>query len=89
LHPQKQKVQQESVVTSNLPVSQQAAQVIRQFPQKQPVANNAGRAKPRLSKDILAGVSVSLLIENYFIYVYRDFFFKFVPQFSLQVFRGS
>lgn len=57
LHPQKRKVQQELGVNSDLPVSQQAAKVIRHFPQKQPVANNAGQAKPRLSKDTLAGVS--------------------------------
>ncbi|KAF3954347.1 hypothetical protein CMV_020294 [Castanea mollissima] len=52
----KRKVQQELGVNSDLPVSQQAAKVIRHFPQKQPVANNAGQAKPRLSKDTLAGV---------------------------------
>ncbi|KAK4603482.1 hypothetical protein RGQ29_012129 [Quercus rubra] len=52
----KRKVQQELGVNSDLPVSQQAAKVIRHFPQKQPVANNAGQAKSRLSKDTLAGV---------------------------------
>nr|XP_023912385.1 pre-rRNA-processing protein ESF2 isoform X1 [Quercus suber]POF10461.1 pre-rrna-processing protein esf2 [Quercus suber] len=52
----KLKVQQELGVNSDLPVSQQAAKVIRHFPQKQPVANNAGQTKPRLSKDTLAGV---------------------------------
>ncbi|KAL4653281.1 hypothetical protein ACB092_01G291800 [Castanea dentata] len=52
----KRKVQQELGVNSDLPVSQQAAKVIRHFPQKQPVANNAGQTKPRLSKDTLAGV---------------------------------
>jgi ESF2/ABP1 family protein len=54
-------------MNSELPVSQQVRKVIRQFPQKQPVADNAGQAKPRLSMDVLAGVSVSLLpISFYF-----------------------
>lgn len=52
----KRKVQQESGMNSELPVSQQQVRkVIRQFPQKQPVADNAGQAKPRLSMDVLAG----------------------------------
>ncbi|XWS30426.1 hypothetical protein CRYUN_Cryun24cG0116600 [Craigia yunnanensis] len=53
----KQKVQQESGTNSELPVSQK--KVIRQFPQKKPVAVDTSQSKPRLSKDILAGVSVS------------------------------
>lgn len=49
-------------MNSELPVSQQQVRkVIRQFPQKQPVADNAGQAKPRLSMDVLAGVSICLL----------------------------
>ncbi|KAL5865903.1 hypothetical protein ACOSQ3_003417 [Xanthoceras sorbifolium] len=53
----KQKVQQESETNYELPVSQlQVKKVFRQFPQKQPVADHAVQSKPRLSKDILAGV---------------------------------
>ncbi|OMO69230.1 pre-rRNA-processing protein ESF2 [Corchorus olitorius] len=55
----KQKVQQESgTENSELPVSQK--KVIRQFPQKKPVAVETSQSKPRLSKDLLAGVSVTL-----------------------------
>ncbi|XVF57920.1 hypothetical protein PTKIN_Ptkin07bG0021100 [Pterospermum kingtungense] len=53
----KQKAQQESGTNSELPVSQK--KVIRQFPQKKPVAVDASQSKRRLSKDILAGVSVN------------------------------
>lgn len=56
-HLQKQKLKQGAGMNSELPVSQQVAKVIRHFPQKQPVADNAGQAKPQLSKDILGGVS--------------------------------
>ncbi|KAJ4729333.1 pre-rRNA-processing protein ESF2 [Melia azedarach] len=52
----KQKVQEESQTHSEQPGSQQVKKVIRQFPQKQPVTDNATQARPRLSKDILAGV---------------------------------
>ncbi|PON64350.1 Splicing factor-like protein [Parasponia andersonii] len=52
----KQKLQQESGTNADLPVSQQASKVVRKFPQKQPVLDNAAESKPRLSKDILAGV---------------------------------
>ncbi|XP_016472497.1 pre-rRNA-processing protein ESF2-like [Nicotiana tabacum] len=52
----RQKVQQESGEISNLPSEQFEPKVIRQFPQKKPVADEAGKIKPRLSKDILAGV---------------------------------
>lgn len=55
--PQKQKVQRESGTNSELPVIQK--KVIRQFPQKKPVAVDSSQSKPRLSKDILAGVSVT------------------------------
>ncbi|KAM3376750.1 pre-rRNA-processing protein ESF2 [Capsicum galapagoense] len=48
----KQKVQQES----GEKLEPFAAKVIRQFPQKKPVADEAGKIKPRLSKDVLAGV---------------------------------
>ncbi|XP_022739773.1 pre-rRNA-processing protein ESF2, partial [Durio zibethinus] len=50
----KQKVQQESGTNSEPPGSQK--KVIRQFLQKQPVAADTSRSKPRLSKDILAGI---------------------------------
>ncbi|XP_059627722.1 pre-rRNA-processing protein ESF2 [Cornus florida] len=52
----KRKVQEESGATSEIPSGQQAPKVIRQFRQTQPVADNAGERKRRLSKDILAGV---------------------------------
>ncbi|KAG5579152.1 hypothetical protein H5410_049779 [Solanum commersonii] len=53
----KQKVQQESGVISDFPSDQFAPKVIRQFPQKKSVADQAGKLKPSLSKDVLAGVS--------------------------------
>ncbi|KAG5624716.1 hypothetical protein H5410_009934 [Solanum commersonii] len=52
----KQKVQHESGVISDFPSDQFAPKVIRQFPQKKPVADQAGKIKPSLSKDVLAGV---------------------------------
>ncbi|KAK9272669.1 hypothetical protein L1049_003046 [Liquidambar formosana] len=52
----KQKVQQESGTKSEHPGNQQVLKVIRQFPQTKPVADKAAQSKPRLSKDILAGV---------------------------------
>lgn len=52
----KQKVQQESGEISDFPSEQFAPKVIRQFPQKKPVADEAGKIKPGLSKDVLAGV---------------------------------
>lgn len=61
---QKQKLQQESGTNADHPVSQQMSKVVRKFPQKQPVAYNAAENKPRLSKDILAGVSISFLVCN-------------------------
>lgn len=54
---QKRELQEGSDKSPEQPVSQPVAKVIRQFPQKQPVAENAAQSKPRLSKDILAGVS--------------------------------
>ncbi|XP_052191145.1 pre-rRNA-processing protein esf2 isoform X2 [Diospyros lotus] len=51
----KQKVQNELGMASELAPEQQAPKVIRQFPQTRPV-DNAEKSKPRLSKDILAGV---------------------------------
>ncbi|CAN4112609.1 unnamed protein product [Withania somnifera] len=54
----KQKVQQESGEISDFQSEQFAPKVIRQFPQKKPVADEAGKSKPRLSKDVLAGVFV-------------------------------
>lgn len=50
-------MQQESGVISDFPSEQFAPKVIRQFPQKKPVADQAGKTKPSLSKDVLAGVS--------------------------------
>ncbi|XP_062105592.1 pre-rRNA-processing protein ESF2 [Humulus lupulus] len=51
----KQKLEQEPGADLDLPVSNQALKV-RKFPQKQPVAKNESENKPKLSKDILAGV---------------------------------
>ncbi|MFQ6620624.1 hypothetical protein Gotur_000988 [Gossypium turneri] len=53
----KQKVQEESGMNSELPVSHK--KVIRQFPQKKPVAVDTSQGKPTLSKDVLAGVSIA------------------------------
>ncbi|TYI75258.1 hypothetical protein E1A91_D07G262000v1 [Gossypium mustelinum] len=50
----KQKVQEESGMNSELPVSHK--KVIRQFPQKKPVAVDTSQGKPTLSKDVLAGI---------------------------------
>ncbi|GLT33179.1 hypothetical protein SLA2020_077880 [Shorea laevis] len=50
----KQKVQQESGNDANLTISQ--PKVIRQFPQKKPVAVDTSESKPQLSNDILAGI---------------------------------
>ncbi|KAB1223397.1 Pre-rRNA-processing protein esf2 [Morella rubra] len=52
----KQKLQQGSGTNAEPPAGQQVAKVIRHFPQNQPVADNEGQAKPRLSKAILGGV---------------------------------
>lgn len=74
-------------MNSELPVrQQQVRKVIRQFPQKQPVADNAGQAKPRLSMDVLAGVSVCLLtISFFFFFSYKHMIlsFMFVAHYSL------
>lgn len=51
-------MQEESGVNSDFPSEQLAPKVIRQFPQTKPVADQtAGKIKPSLSKDVLAGVS--------------------------------
>lgn len=52
----KQKLQEEAETNADLPVRQQSPKVVRKFQQKQPVADNTTVSKPRLSKDILAGV---------------------------------
>ncbi|KAF8399807.1 hypothetical protein HHK36_015678 [Tetracentron sinense] len=52
----KQKIQQESGTNSEPPVDQQEPKIVRQFLQTRPVADNVAQSKPRLSKDILAGV---------------------------------
>lgn len=72
LSSQKQKVQKESGTDSELSVGQQPTKVIRQFPQKQPVADNITQSKPRLSKDILAGVSVLLFHQNHLACISND-----------------
>lgn len=59
-------------MNSEVPVSQQVRKVIRQFPQKQPVADNAGQAKPRLSMDVLAGVSVILLTFSFILNIWSS-----------------
>lgn len=52
----KQESQEGSVKSPEQWGSQPVVKVIRRFPQKQPVAENAVQNKSRLSKDILAGV---------------------------------
>ncbi|KAJ9704636.1 hypothetical protein PVL29_002945 [Vitis rotundifolia] len=52
----KQKVQQDSGTNSEAPVNAQGQKVIRQFPQKPPLADKAAESMLRLSKDVLAGV---------------------------------
>ncbi|XP_027091647.1 pre-rRNA-processing protein esf2 [Coffea eugenioides] len=52
----KQKVQQESGANSEISDTHFGPKLIRQFPQKKPVATNTEESKPRLSKDILAGI---------------------------------
>ncbi|KAE8706691.1 protein DEHYDRATION-INDUCED 19-like protein 5-like [Hibiscus syriacus] len=50
----KQKVQEESGMNSEMPVTHKKA--IRQFRQKKPVAVDSSHGKPRLSKDVLAAI---------------------------------
>ncbi|XP_039064867.1 activator of basal transcription 1-like [Hibiscus syriacus] len=50
----KQKVQEGSGMNSELPVTHKKE--IRQFRQKKPVAVDSSHGKPRLSKDVLAGI---------------------------------
>ncbi|XP_057491175.1 pre-rRNA-processing protein esf2-like isoform X1 [Actinidia eriantha] len=57
----KQKVKQDLGATTELPQDKQVHKVIRHFPQTRPV-DSAVQSKPRLSKDILAGVSLCLSI---------------------------
>ncbi|KAL3503853.1 hypothetical protein ACH5RR_033694 [Cinchona calisaya] len=52
----KQKVREQSAVTSEISGNQFVPKVVWQFPQKKPVTTNAVESKPRLSKDILAGI---------------------------------
>ncbi|GAV84446.1 RRM_6 domain-containing protein [Cephalotus follicularis] len=52
----KQKVQQDSGNNSELHVSQLAVKVNQQFTQKKPVEDKAEQSKPRISKDVLAGI---------------------------------
>ncbi|KAK2969755.1 hypothetical protein RJ640_028035 [Escallonia rubra] len=59
---QKRKLLQESGAASELPGDQQFPKVIRQFPQTQPVVDKARESKPRLSKELLAGVSAFLCL---------------------------
>lgn len=65
---QKQELQEGSAKSPEQPVSRPVVKVIRQFQQKQPVAENAAQNKPRLSKDILAGVS--FLCQDTIRYIY-------------------
>ena len=68
---QKQEHQRATGTNPDQLVSQQASRVVRQFPQTQPVADNVAERK-RLSKDVLSGVSISLLEYNhiYFTLIY-------------------
>lgn len=76
-HSQKQKLQQGSGTNAEPPAGQQVAKVIRHFPQNQPVADNEGQAKPRLSKAILGGVSVRVLADINF--MYHDVVIQLLP----------
>ncbi|CAK9180437.1 unnamed protein product [Ilex paraguariensis] len=70
----KQKVQRESGATSELLDNQQAPKLICHFPQTRPVVGNAGDNKPRLSVDILAGVSVFVTyVLNFSFYYFRRY----------------
>lgn len=75
LHEQKQKLEQEPGADLDLPVSNQALKV-RKFPQKQPVAKNESENKPKLSKDILAGVSFRYRYSA----IYYIFHFELPPE---------
>ncbi|KAI3979317.1 hypothetical protein MKX01_020525 [Papaver californicum] len=53
----KQKVQEQGSDNSSEPqVDQQEPKVIRQFPQTRPVKDDSAQTKPRMSRDVLAGV---------------------------------
>ncbi|CAN6572324.1 unnamed protein product [Malus baccata var. baccata] len=52
----RQRIEEDSGGNPDLPSSQPEHQVIRRFRQKKPVANNAAKTKPRLSKDVLSSV---------------------------------
>ena len=54
---QKQKMREDSEMNSTLDDSQKLPKLIRSFPQTQPVADFAVQNKPRLSTNVLAGVS--------------------------------
>lgn len=66
---QKQKHQSDSGTSPVQTVSQQVSKVVRQFPQTKSIADNAAERKPRLSKDVLCGVTISLLIYNHIVYL--------------------
>lgn len=59
---QKQKVGQDLGEKSEDPDTQLAPKVVRQFLQKQPVVEATKEAKSRLSREVLAGVSITLLL---------------------------
>ncbi|KAI3979393.1 hypothetical protein MKX01_001585 [Papaver californicum] len=53
----KQKVQEQGLDNSSEPqVDQREPKVIRQFPQTRPVKDDSAQTKPRMSRDVLAGV---------------------------------
>lgn len=59
--------------------------VVRHFPQSRPVSNKTGESKGELSRDILAGVSVSLslAIFEYLLSIFMPYMLIF------QVFGGG
>ena len=80
LHLQKQKVNPEQEEASQVPYNQ----VIRQYPQTQPLANKSGKKKQLLSKDVLAGVS-TILFHLLLVYV-SDIRYLKVKVCTIQVF---
>ncbi|XVE84059.1 hypothetical protein DITRI_Ditri16bG0138600 [Diplodiscus trichospermus] len=82
----KQKMQQESGRDSELPAGQK--KVVRQFPQNKPVAVDTSESKPRLSKDILSGVSVTGYATILILFC-SSLFPEPCYQCSLQIFAGS
>lgn len=77
---QKQKLQGDSGAGEDIPVAPQEPKVVRKFPQNKTVKHIAAESKSRLSKDILAGVSVGFPIcENGKSFIFELSSKKFCP----------